>query len=258
MPNGTPPTATEVATVIGVGSTQKLVCEVIPLPHYAEEIKQILKTVIIDNVLVVFDKVIFDGRLRKDIMYKHAEAGFLPPGSVHACKGITETIHGPILDLDVDIAFNGFIEVPGALPGDRVEVLQAFVEGEKEEPTDICPNGAFKALIDKSIVLIGLKVVRDVVIASGTTGTTTMTTGTLGTTMGTTATTGTGTTLNGTTTGTTPNFTLPTPRSTGLAVGGTGLIPAPRRGAAPDTWIGPTLLFIVGVTGIGRAPTFNG
>jgi hypothetical protein len=153
----------EVSKVVGFGTVQELICQTIHLEHAAEEIKDIRKTVIIDNCRVVFDKVIIDGRLRKDIMFKAAKHGFPIPGNVAGCGGITAKVTGPILDTDVDITFNALISVPGACPGDKCVALQAFVEGEKEEPADITRCGAFKSLIDKSIVFICVKVVRDTI-----------------------------------------------------------------------------------------------
>ncbi|HWI61762.1 MAG TPA: DUF3794 domain-containing protein [Symbiobacteriaceae bacterium] len=155
--------AFELFRVIGSGSVQELICQTIQLPTAAEEIKEIRKTVIIDNCRVIFDKVIIDGRLRKDIMFKAANAGFPQPGSVQGCGGILTTVPGTIQDIDVDIAFNALIPVKGACPDDQCVVLEAFVEGEKEEAANIQPTGAFTALIDKSVVFICVKVVRDTV-----------------------------------------------------------------------------------------------
>lgn len=153
----------EVFRVVGSGDVQELICQTLELPEPAEEIKEIRKTVIIDNCKVIFDKVIIDGRLRKDIMFKAANAGFPLPGNVRGCGGVVGSVSGPILDLDVDIAFNALIPVPGAHPDDQCVVLEAYVEGEKEEPANILSTGAFTALIDKSVVFLCVKVVRDVV-----------------------------------------------------------------------------------------------
>lgn len=147
----------EVNRIIGSGSVQELICQFIPLAGSAEEVKEIRKTVIIDNCMVVFDKVIIDGRLRKDILFKQSAVGFPQPGNVQACVGTTNIITGPIVDIDVDFAFNALIPVPGARPGDICHVLQAFVEGEKEEAADILPTGGFNTLIDKSIVFLCVK-----------------------------------------------------------------------------------------------------
>jgi hypothetical protein len=208
----------QVDQVIGSGSVQQLVCQIISLPSLAEEIKDIRKTVIVDNCMVSFDKVIIDGRLRKDIMFKSANAGFPIPGSVQGCVGITTTISGPILDVDVDIAFNALVPVPGAVPGDKCVVLQAFVEGEKEEAANINANGAFGALIDKSIIFLCVKVVRDVV------------------------TNGLAANGMGATPGQLPPL-CPTRSSMGFFPGGNGTIPPPRQGLVPGSYVGPTLIF---------------
>jgi len=119
--------AFEVDQVIAFGSVQELLCQTIDLGCHVEEIKEIRKTVIVDNCQVVFDKVIIDGRLRKDIMFKAAKAGFPKPGTVHGCAGVTTTITGPIHDVDVEVAFTALVPVPGARPVDKCVVLQAFV-----------------------------------------------------------------------------------------------------------------------------------
>lgn len=149
----------EVDRVVGSGSVQELVCQIIDLGAPAEEIKEIRKTVIVDNCQAVYDKVIIDGRLRKDIMFKSVDAGFPLPGNVQGCVGVTSSNTGPILDVDVEIAFNALIPVPGARPGDKCVVLQAFVEGEKEEAANITATGAFTSLIDKSIVFLCVKAI---------------------------------------------------------------------------------------------------
>ncbi|MBP2017714.1 hypothetical protein J2Z79_001099 [Symbiobacterium terraclitae] len=219
--------AFEVEQVVGSGNVQQLLCQTIQLGADAEEIKQIAKTVIIDNCLVVFDKVIVDGRLRKDIMFKQASGGFPIPGTVQGCTGITRTVSGPVVDLDVEITFNALIPVPGAQPGDKCVVLQAFVEGEKEEPADIQPNGAFRSLVDKSIIFLCVKVVRDVV------------TDTLGNGMGA-STTGVVVNGNGNNNGA---MLCPQRRSTGFFPGGNGTIPRAKPGLLPGTFVGPTLIF---------------
>jgi hypothetical protein len=209
--------AFEVAQVIGSGNVQELICQTIPLPAPAEEIKEIRKTVIIDNCMVVFDKVIIDGRLRKDIMFKQANAGFPLAGNVQGCVGTITTLTGPIFDIDVDIAFNALIPVTGARPGDECVVLQAFVEGEKEEAANIMATGAFTALIDKSIVFLCVKVVREMV-------TTTLAGGQAGA------------------GGQQQTQLCPTRMSTGIFAGG-GLIPPARPGLVRGSWIGPTGIF---------------
>lgn len=211
--------AFEMDQVIASGSVQELVCQTINFGANVEEIKEIRKTVIIDKCEVVFDKVIINGRLRKDIMFKAANAGFPIPGTVQGCVGVTTTVTGAIQDTDVEIVFNALIPVPGAQPGDKCVVLQAFVEGESEEPADIQTSGAFRALVDKSIIFLCVKVVRGM-IANQVTG------------------------AAGVSGVTNEEDLCPPRRTTGLVLGGgNGIIPPPRRGLLPGTWIGPTLLF---------------
>lgn len=152
-------------------------------------------------------------------MYKNADRGFALPGNTQACSGIVATVAGPIHDVDVDIAFNALVPVPGARPGDKCVIIQAFVEGEKEEAAELQHSGSFKALIDKSIVFICVKAVRDTISE-----------------------------LNGMP-GVPPtqpqpeNVLCPVRPSTGFFPGGNGAIPNARRGLVPGTWIGPTLIF---------------
>lgn len=233
--------AFELFRVVGSGSAQELICQTIDLPTAAEEIKEIRKTVIIDNCRVIYDKVIIDGRLRKDIMFKAANAGFPQPGSVQGCGGIVTTVSGTIEDIDVDIAFTALIPVPKACPDDHCVVIQAFVEGEKEEPANITETGAFTSLIDKSVVFICVKVVRDTVTSLDEEDDETDDSSSD---MGARVRSETGTEMKpkkkrcgdkGT------EKLCPKRRSTGTFPG--GRIPSPRPGLQPGTWIGPTLIF---------------
>lgn len=222
--------AFEVEQVVGSGNVQQLLCQTINLGCHAEEIKQISKTVIIDNCMTVFDKVIIDGRLRKNIMFKQAGHGFPIPGTVQGCTGITAHTAGPIMAVDVEISFNALVPVPGAQPGDKCVVLQAFVEGEKEEPANIQPNGTFNALVDKSIIFLCVKVVRDVVTDMLSNG------------MGMGVSTSSGVVINGANNNRGMGL-CPQRRSTGFFPGGNGMIPRARPGLLPGTFIGPTLIF---------------
>ncbi|HLO04789.1 MAG TPA: hypothetical protein VK191_16910 [Symbiobacteriaceae bacterium] len=209
----------ELAQVIGAGTAQELLCNNLTLPGGAVEIKEIQKTVIIDNCTVVIGKVIIDGRLRKDIAFKQGTTGFPQPGSVQGCGGVVGTITGALVAQDVDIAFTAMIPVAGAEPGDTCIVLEAFVEGEKEEAAGILATGGFTNLIDKSIVFLCVKVIRDAATRVFPAGT--------------------------------PPTPIPTSaellcgdrRSTGFFPGGNGTIPSARPGLLPGTWIGPTLIF---------------
>jgi hypothetical protein len=201
--------------VVGAGSAQELISSIINLGASTEEVKQIYKTVIIDNCRVQFDKVIVDGRLRKDILYKTLTQGTAPvvPGNIQGITGVVNANAGNIAATDVDIAFTMLIPVPCARPGDRCEVIHAFVEGEKEEAANLGADGLFTALIDKSIVFVCLKVIRP----GG---------------------------ACGHTHAVTDDKICPAPQTTGLAMGAPhGQVPFAQPGVIPGSWVGPTLLF---------------
>lgn len=156
----------EVPVLVGSGQARSLVCTTIPLPSPALEVKDIRKKVIIDSCTVIPDRVIIDGRLRKDLNFKTLTAGTVPPrpGVFTACSGIVNTASGAVLHTTVDVAFNLFITIPGARPGDTCTVLQAVVEGESEEPANVTTSGTFTTLVDKSLVLVCAKVTRPGVV----------------------------------------------------------------------------------------------
>ena len=243
--------AFEVAQVVASGSAQELVCQTIALPAPVEEIKSVRKTVIVDNCKVLWDKIIVDGRLRKDILFKAAHAGFPIPGTPQGCAGVTSTITGTLGDIDVEIAFIALIPAPGAQPGDTCVILQAFVEGEKEEPAGILHTGAFTQLIDKSVVFLCAKAIRETNTTSltGATGASGAT-GAAGTVIGGTVIGAGGTTGVATLAGGTSGGLCPPRPTTGFVAGNTGTVPPPTPGPLPGTWIGPTITF-PGVLGPG-------
>ncbi len=152
----------ELPVLIGSGQRQVLVCAAIPLPSPALEVKEIRKTVIIDSCTVIPGKVIIDGRLRKDINFKTLATGTAPPrpGTFTACSGIVNTASGAVNHTTVDIAFNTFIPVAGAMPGDKCRVAQAVVEGESEEAAGVTAAGTFTSIVDKTVLLLCVTVTR--------------------------------------------------------------------------------------------------
>lgn len=152
----------QVPVLVDTGESQVLVCSTIALPAPAFEIIEIRKTVIIDSCTVIPGKVIIDGRLRKNILFKTLTAGTVPPraGTVVGCNGIVNTASGDLAHTTVDIAFNAFVPVDDACPGDICEVAQAFVEGEAEEPVRLTAAGTFTELLDKSVIRLCVAVKR--------------------------------------------------------------------------------------------------
>ena len=104
-------------------------------------------------------KVIIDGYIDKNVIY----------------KTITDTtehdVNGPVFQFTTRANFATFVEVKSKEPlrkGDKVEILKAFVEGEKEElldPNPVAPGApewavTYNKLLEKMIVKIKLKVTR--------------------------------------------------------------------------------------------------
>jgi hypothetical protein len=94
-------------------------------------------------------KVIFNGELQKNIIYK------APPTGCD-CR------EGPVVYHELVLPFAGFVEVPGALPGDRCQVESAGVR-------DLCnffipltrdEKGFITCAQQKTVVDVTLKVVR--------------------------------------------------------------------------------------------------
>jgi hypothetical protein len=104
-------------------------------------------------------KVIIDGFIDKNILYK----------TITECTDVA--VGGPVYHFTTRIDFATFVEVKSKYPmliTDHVEILSAFVEGEKDElldPNDVAicaPDFAitYNTLLEKMIVKIKLKITR--------------------------------------------------------------------------------------------------
>ncbi|WP_298841200.1 DUF3794 domain-containing protein [Clostridium sp.] len=104
-------------------------------------------------------KVIIDGFIDKNILYK----------TITDFTG--QAVGGPVFQFTTRIPFATFVEVKSKEPiykTDQVEILSAFVEGEKEElldPNDVAigaPDFAvtYNTLLEKMIIKIKLKITR--------------------------------------------------------------------------------------------------
>ena len=104
-------------------------------------------------------KVIIDGFVDKNILYKTIT------------EYTEESVGGPVFQFTTRVDFATFVEVKSKEPifkTDQVEILEAFVEGEKEElldpnlfPADApCFAVTYNALLEKMIVKIKLKITR--------------------------------------------------------------------------------------------------
>ncbi len=159
----------KVPEVIGRNYCQILLEQEIPFaPNYpALEIKDIDKDVKDLILSVCKDKVLVNGKLHKNINYKtYDSSGCFKCG----CEEY-DVIFGDVRHVHVCIPFSGFIEVPGARPGDNIEIEYAGVEDlcELDILKDPCyvkglAQPVFKKLKEKVIVKIEVKVLRPVQI----------------------------------------------------------------------------------------------
>ncbi|RDV83445.1 DUF3794 domain-containing protein [Ammonifex thiophilus] len=102
----------QVDEVVGIGSTQILLVRDITFAVPVYEVVEELFTVNITDCHVCTDKVIFNGTVEKNIVYK------TPPGV---------TGEGTIAYHKEDFTFSGFVTVPGAKPGDKCQIEKAEV-----------------------------------------------------------------------------------------------------------------------------------
>ncbi len=147
----------QVPVVVGDGSKQILVVSkftICPPSPPVFRIKDIDKEVVITNKKVIFNKVILNGYIDKNINYKTIE-------HIHTDEGVT-SYNGPLYHSTTQVPFSAFIDVEGALEGDDCEIERAYVEGEKDELYE--PNAqqpeAYNKLLEKDVVKIVLKVTR--------------------------------------------------------------------------------------------------
>ncbi|QZY54995.1 DUF3794 domain-containing protein [Crassaminicella profunda] len=142
----------KVPKVVGTGSTQYLSVVEIPLCVPAFEIVDIIKKVTITGCKVINNKVIINGNLSKNIIYKTLEESEPFPGFQRVC--------GDVVHTTVNIPFSTFIDVEGALEDDECHIEDAFVEGSEEIEQDFNEDGTFNSLEEKTVIKIDVKVTR--------------------------------------------------------------------------------------------------
>ncbi len=150
----------QVPVVVGIGSGQFFVEKEIRIsppspPVYM--VKEIKKWVDVYSTKVIPGKVIFNAWVWKDINYKTVE-------DVH-----DDTVNGPVYHSTTKIPFGGFVEINSrdgecVGEGDTAEVLEAFVEGEKDHwDGKICIKGetVYTKVLEKMVIKIVFKVTRN-------------------------------------------------------------------------------------------------
>lgn len=145
----------QVPVVIGKGEEQffveKQICFASPIPP-------VYKVIDIDKQVEVYDmkaikgKVIFNAFLLKNITYKTVEFSG------------DDFVSGPVFHYTVKIPFGGFVVINREVgEGDIAELLEAKIEGEKDEWSgEECKHGVkvFTKLVEKTVVKLRFKVDR--------------------------------------------------------------------------------------------------
>lgn len=149
----------QVPVIVGKGSEQFFIekdVTISPPSPPIFKIEEIDKKVVVTDLHVIPGKVIFNAFIWKNVIYKTVE---------DVCDGI---VNGPIFHATFKIPFGGFVEIDPigcekVKEGDTAEVLEAFVEGEKDflhGETTIKGIKVFEKLLEKDVVKIKIKVVR--------------------------------------------------------------------------------------------------
>jgi len=149
----------QVPVIVGKGSAQFFVEKDVTIsppspPIY--KIEEIDKKVIVTEAHVIPGKVIFNAVLWKNVIYKTVE---------DVCDGI---VNGPLFHATFKTDFGGFVEIDPigcekVKEGDIAELLEAYVEGEKDflHGETYCKGvKVFEKLLEKDVVKIAFKVVR--------------------------------------------------------------------------------------------------
>lgn len=148
----------QVPVVVGIGEDQFFVEKEIRIsppcpPVYM--VKEIKKWVDVYDVKVICGKILFNAFLWKDINYKTVD-------KVCPCD---PSVCGPVFHYTTKIGFGGFVEVCGdAKPGDKAELLEAKIEGERDDWKGECFKQGVKVytkLIEKTVIKLKFKVVRE-------------------------------------------------------------------------------------------------
>ena len=100
----------------------------------------------IDHCLVCTDKVLFNGTLTENLIYKERP---------HPATG-----EGRILYHELKLPFSGFVALPGAKPGDNCQVESAGVGGGNFLVPLMADAAGIRIAVEKAIVEVKLKVTR--------------------------------------------------------------------------------------------------
>lgn len=145
----------QVPAIIGKGEQQffveKELCIAPPCPP-VYMVKEIKKWIEVYDMTTIPGKVIFNAYLWKDINYKTVE------------KACCNFVSGPVFHFTTKIPFGGFVKIcPEVKAGDKAELLEAEIEGERDDWQGACCRQGVKVytkLLEKTVVRLKFKVVR--------------------------------------------------------------------------------------------------
>ncbi|MGI6083909.1 MAG: DUF3794 domain-containing protein [Acetivibrionales bacterium] len=149
----------QVPVIVGKGSEQFFIekdIKLAPSSPAIYKIEKIDKKVFVTDANVIPGKVIFNAFLWKNVTYKTVE---------EVCDGV---VYGKLNHVTFKIPFGGFVEIKpiGCEKFDKddvAELIEAFVEGEKEflHNETICKGQkVFCSLLEKDVIKIAFKVIR--------------------------------------------------------------------------------------------------
>jgi len=148
--------------VIGEGSTQVLCEKAFSLKWPLKKVVHEIFDVEITNCEVCTDKVIFNGLVQKNLIYKTPADP--PPNtegqsSLCCCTSVSSQ-DGFIVFHEEVLGFAGFVEIPGAQPGDNYQVEIAEVSDCTKFHPEVDPDGLIRHGKQKFIIDVTIKVTR--------------------------------------------------------------------------------------------------
>lgn len=126
------------------------------------EVVALSKRVTITDCEVFTNKVLINGLLHKDLLFKFAAITLIASllGIVVTANDCTVTI-ADTLDLILDCPFGACITVPGACPGDQCFIETACIDAERETLIDNDADGAADLFEEKVCIRIAVKTIRN-------------------------------------------------------------------------------------------------
>lgn len=125
------------------------------------EVVALSKKVTITECEVFTNKVLVNGILHKDLLFKFVPDTVAADASTALLTGNDCSVtFADTVDLVIDCPFGACIPVVGACPGDKCEVILACVDAEKDLLIDTDSDGIAEQFEEKVCILIRVKTIR--------------------------------------------------------------------------------------------------